>query len=684
MAVWFIALFLQVPFAAGESLLHPLAVDRPDETVFPLPQGTRHLPPFGTEVDGAKATNKFWANWVVEEGRELSIHPMPYVLRYDASTGAPNMRVSRASNEARVVQYGDAETNGAEKIRYYFSPFVNEFGLSAVESASQEGQIIVKEGLFGIHAEVRGPSGTQRKILFPIYSGMSYVSGFYTGFTPKISSDRALLVIERVSNGIWRLLNNGGKEFRVYAIDGSGNFADASVDFHPDGRMTKAFEGWIRLAEVQAPGDREILDFHAPAVLVDWQLEVEADGLIKYSFTKHAAVPKQILHFAYAHHEKLLAGNAQVVTSLTPLAPPTKGEMKGVAGDSWQMQVDVSETRSLGFLPADPDASKVEDLKAKAYGTLQFFLHSDQWRQAMFKGSYYFSGKGFQKVAYTCLMLEKFYGREHSHTQSCANLLIRGFQCLYAPTVPECNGAPMGLYYDVAWHGVASREGFTDVGCRNADFGNACYNDHHYHFSYYVVSAAVLVKLKPEFGLNTDFVSFVDTLIRDTANPSVQDSHFPQFRSFDWFDLHSWSRGVIPSADGKDQESTSEELNLLYGIHLWGMVLDREPLRELGTTMLTLCAMTIREFFLMKDDNPHHPADFATNHVTGIFFQNKVDYATWFGWRYDFIHGIQMLPVTPALLMIRTPEFCRQEWDSILSRLPLSPTDPWTSLLLTG
>ena len=67
----------------------------------------------------------------------------------------------------------------------------------------------------------------------------------------------------------------------------------------------------------------------------------------------------------------------------------------------------------------------------------------------MFKGSYYFSGKGFQKapadhfslsslgvigagtqnklpqVAYVCLMLEKYYGREHSHTQSCANLLLR-------------------------------------------------------------------------------------------------------------------------------------------------------------------------------------------------------------------------------------------------------------------
>lgn len=656
-----------MPLAAGDnSLLHPLALERPDASVFPLPAQARHLPPFGTEVDGAKATNKFWANWVVEEGRELSIHAMPYVLRYDASTGQPNMKVSRASSDARVMQYGDSETNGGEKIRYYFSPFVSEFGLSALEVASQEGQTIVKEGLFGVHAEVRGPSGTGRKILFPIYSGMAYVSGFYTGFTPKISSDRALLVVERVSNGIWRLLNNGGKEFRLYALDASGAFADESFDFTAQGTMTKAFEGWIRLAEVQAPEDRDILDFHAAAVLVDWHLELEADGLITYRFTKDAAVPKQVLHFANAHHQKLLAGNTQVVTQLTPLAPPTKGLMKGVAGDLWHLQVNVSETRSLGFLPdTEPDSSKEEDLKQKAYGTLQFFLHSDQWKQAMFKGSYYFSGKGFQKVAYTCLMLEKYYGKEHSHTQSCANLLIRGFQCLYAPTVPECNGAPLGLYYDEEWHGVASREGFSDIGCRNADFGNACYNDHHYHFSYYVVSAAVLVKLKPEFAQN-------------------QDTHFPQFRSFDWFDLHSWSRGVIPSADGKDQESTSEELNLLYGIHLWGMVLQREPLRELGTTMLTLCAMTIREFFLMKEDNPHHPEDFVTNHVTGIFFQNKVDYATWFGWRYDFIHGIQMLPVTPALLMIRTPEFCRQEWDNILSRLPLSPTDPWTSLLVTG
>ena len=67
----------------------------------------------------------------------------------------------------------------------------------------------------------------------------------------------------------------------MYAIDAAGNFADETFDFHSDGRMSSAFEGWIRLAEVQAPEDRAILDFHAPAVLVDWQLDVGHGGAVK-------------------------------------------------------------------------------------------------------------------------------------------------------------------------------------------------------------------------------------------------------------------------------------------------------------------------------------------------------------------------------------------------------------------
>ena len=670
--------------ASGTSLLQPLSTLRPNATTFPTAPVQHHLPPFGTEIAGPKATNKFWANWVVEEGRGLAIHPMPYVLQFGSEPGeAPNLKVSRSRTPH--ITYGDADSNGPDKIRYYFSAVINEFGLGAVESTGSEGAVVVKEGLFGIHAELRGPTGTARKMTFPIYSGMAYVTAYYEGgFTPQITSERAILGVDLIQAGVWRLTNNGGREFRLYAILPSGEFADGTYQFNSQGLMNKPFEGWLRLAEVQAEGDVDVLDAHAGAVLTDWDMDLEL-GSLKYQFQKDGRQDVSLLHFAYAHHRMMLSGASQQVAPLTPMSPPTKGDMVGVLGDSWLLNIDTSDVQQLGFLPAsDPPAEHMDFLAEKAVGTSQWFLWLDHWKLSMFKGSYYFSGKGFQKVGYVCLLLEKFYGTDHGETQACAEILAKGFRCLYDRSVLGCDGAPIGAYYDDSWGGVASREGYGDLGCRNADFGNACYNDHHYHFSYYVVTAAILVKLKPEHANNEPFVSFVETLIRDTANPSREDTYFPTFRSFDWFDLHSWSRGVVPSADGKDQESTSEELNLLYGIQMWGTVMQKQNLRDLGATMLALCALTVREFFLMKSDNIHHPPDFVKNHVTGIFFQNKVDYATWFGWRFEFIHGIQMLPVTPALLLSRTTEFCTQEWNNILSHLALPSTDPWTSLLLTG
>jgi endoglucanase Acf2 len=36
--------------------------------------------------------------------------------------------------------------------------------------------------------------------------------------------------------------------------------------------------------------------------------------------------------------------------------------------------------------------------------------------------------------------------------------------------------------------------------------------------------------------------SWIEGLIRDSNNPSIQDKNFPQFRIFDWFVGHSWSQ----------------------------------------------------------------------------------------------------------------------------------------------
>lgn len=232
---------------------------------------------------------------------------------------------------------------------------------------------------------------------------------------------------------------------------------------------------------------------------------------------------------------------------------------------------------------------------------------------------------------------------------------------------------------------IASRFGFHDEGCAGqTDFGNACYNDHHYHFAYFVVAASTLVKLQPELKEHTPLVNWINTLIRDASNPSSKDTAFPRFRAFDWFDMHSWSRGVVQSADGKDQESTSEELNLMYGMMLWAREFGNTKLESLAATMLSFDVASLNEYFLMKRDNVNYDPSFAKNHVTGIFFANKIEYSTWFGRLYEYIHGVQMLPLSPALLLTRTPEFCEEEWTDVLSKLPNRLDDRWTSLLLTG
>lgn len=98
---------------------------------------------------------------------------------------------------------------------------------------------------------------------------------------------------------------------------------------------------------------------------------------------------------------------------------------------------------------------------------------------------------------------------------------------------------------------------------------------------------------------------------------------------------------MFESADGKDQESTSEEINYHYGVALWGLATNVKTTESLGRLMLAVAKRSIQTYFLMSSDNKVMPKEFIANKVTGIFFENKADYATWFGANPEFIHGIQ-------------------------------------------
>ena len=81
---------------------------------------------------------------------------------------------------------------------------------------------------------------------------------------------------------------------------------------------------------------------------MDWALDVE-HGAVSYSFRTGrqgfagtlpgATGSAELLHYAYGHHAKLLVQPRWA--SLMPMRAPTKGEMLGVLGKSWRLEIEM-------------------------------------------------------------------------------------------------------------------------------------------------------------------------------------------------------------------------------------------------------------------------------------------------------------------------------------------------------
>lgn len=74
-------------------------------------------------------------------------------------------------------------------------------------------------------------------------------------------------------------------------------------------------------------------------------------------------------------------------------------------------------------------------------------------------------------------------------------------------------------------------------------------------------------------------------------------------------------RGLLFAYDGKDQESTSEDVNFYYAMAMWGKATGNEEMSRLGRLQLGLLARSISTYFLMTNDNVVHPAAFVRNKV---------------------------------------------------------------------
>jgi endoglucanase Acf2 len=184
-------------------------------------------------------------------------------------------------------------------------------------------------------------------------------------------------------------------------------------------------------------------------------------------------------------------------------------------------------------------------------------------------------------------------------------------------------------------------------------------NDHHFHYGYWIRSAAEIALRDPEWATPQRWGGIVDLLIDDIATTKRGSSDFPFLRNFDAYEGHSWASGNAMGGWGNNQESSSEAVNAWAGLILWGEVQGRKDLRDLGIWLYTTEIEAIQHYWF----DIHRlvlPPEYRSAEVS-MLFGGKIAHNTWWTDEPRQIKGINLLPITTASTYLgRDPAFIRR------------------------
>lgn len=226
------------------------------------------------------------------------------------------------------------------------------------------------------------------------------------------------------------------------------------------------------------------------------------------------------------------------------------------------------------------------------------------------------------------------------------------------PNAPVGSGA---LVYDETYGGLVSRVSLHDPG---ADYGNGKYNDHHFHYGYLLYSAAVACRLDTTF-CDRHRSALLDVFDDIAALPPRDDAglprRFPTARCKDLYDGHSWASGLFAMANGKSQESSSEAVNAYYGAALAAESLGDEERASWARVLLSMEVRAAQWYWHVPSSSTvYDPALVRNNRMVGVVSSTDANVGTWFGAQVEYVHGINIMPVTPVTARLFPVHFAEE------------------------
>ncbi|KAF2477918.1 glycoside hydrolase, partial [Lindgomyces ingoldianus] len=656
--------------AAASNIFVPMASDAPPQQI-----STRDDHPVKKlgilDKGGPIETNKFYANFFLGS-QTNSVWTHPYSLAW--AKGHGNTYGMAVTHVERSQFAWDSGTPP----RYFIGPIGLQHIVFSAEELSKSTTLSTESlTAFSVYANLAPSADATPLISIPCVQGMGFVTALYNKAKPLLSSGTFFRTLKYVGqlNGVtykYQIQLEDSSEWLLYATPvaslGAPPFTlkDSATIVGP-----ADFIGIIQVAKNPANTTGEkVFDSSAGAFATNATISGSVDGSsgsYTIAWGKDGIANQTLLMFALPHQVESFDSNTAAALTDISLVTTTKGYARAIAANKMTM-VEPNLPSTVGFAPWIPASnggnggSENNVLNSAAIAAVNsagaLELNEDINSQTRLDSMYY-SGKALAKFAGIVYTLQTM--TKNSNLAAAGLIKLKD-----AFNVFVNNTQPLPLVYDSQWKGVVS-SGTYKNGDSGLDFGNAYYNDHHFHYGYFVWTAAVIGYLDPNWLGEGTNKAWVNMLVRDYANPSTSDPYFPFQRSFDWVHGHSWAKGLFESGDGKDQESTSEDTFATYALKMWGKISGDANLEARGSLQLAVQARSLRNYFLLSSDNKVQPSQFIPNKVTGILFENKVDHTTYFGANPEYIQGIHMIPLNPSSAYTRPASFVKEEWDVYFS-----------------
>lgn len=286
-------------------------------------------------------------------------------------------------------------------------------------------------------------------------------------------------------------------------------------------------------------------------------------------------------------------------------------------------------------LPLQPASShlSLQSLTATEKSKLANFVKQDITKTDFAAADSYFAGKALYRAANLYQLAEQLGMKGEAsaikqkiHTELSLWFDADGFK----------KRSNKYFYYDSSFQGIVGE---------TPSFGSDVFNDHHFHYGYFIYAAAVLAE--HDKALVETYKPIVNLLAADIANPRAT-KEFMQRRAFDPYAGHSWASGDGQFTDGNNQESSSEAVNAWSGLVLWAGVSKNSSLKNQAQWMMSNEAATANAYWVAPDLSGKSFTDYTQPFVS-LNWGGKRDYATFFSADPKAILGIQLIPMNPSM-----------------------------------